>query len=186
MKESRWLTCIFVIILFIGATVEYGIAQEIPSPEIHLGHRIGSDFRLVGSESITAYFNLVGDTSSRVRIRTLGESTLGRPLIVAEITDNAGDASLNRIMDSRRMAHDPRLIETKKDEERLVETEKVVLLINCSLHATEIAASQMSLELLYELATGNSPEILDILSRVVIVLVPMANPDGIDRVIELV
>ncbi|MFC1551929.1 M14 metallopeptidase family protein [Candidatus Latescibacterota bacterium] len=184
MTESRRIKCILVLILLIVITAEYGSAQEIPSPESYLGYQVGADFRLAGSEKIIKYFNLVGDASSRVRVRSLGESTLGRPLIIAEITDNADDVTLERIMESRRMVHDPRLIATKEDEDHLVESEKVVLFINCSLHASEIAATQMSMELLYELATENTQEFKDILSRVVIVLVPMANPDGIDRVIE--
>lgn len=173
-----------VIVLLSGLMTDDVIAQEIPSPEAYFGHMVGADFELVDSQGITAYFELVGDASPRVRVRTLGESTLGRPLIVAEITDSADETSLNEIMAARRKVHDPRRIETTGEENLLVNDAKVVLLINCSIHATEIAATQMAMELLYELATSDSPEITDILSRVVIVLVPMANPDGTDMVID--
>jgi len=57
-------------------------------------------------------------------------------------------------------------------------------LVNCNLHSTEIASSQMAMELLYDLATGTSPEIEEILKRTIIVLIPSANPDGLDKVID--
>jgi len=46
------------------------------------------------------------------------------------------------------------------------------------LHSTEAAASQMSMELAYDLSTGDSDEIREILDRVIILLIPCANPDG--------
>jgi len=56
--------------------------------------------------------------------------------------------------------------------------------VNCNLHSTEIASSQMAMELLYDLATGTSSEIQEILKRTVIVLIPSANPDGLNKVID--
>ncbi len=79
---------------------------------------------------------------------------------------------------------DPRLLTDKDQEQHLIDSSKVVVLVNCNLHSTEIASSQMAMELLYDLATGDSPEITEILRRAVIVLVPSANPDGLDKVID--
>jgi hypothetical protein len=85
--------------------------------------------------------------------------------------------------DQKRIA-DPRLIKNQQQEDDLVASAKVVVLVNCNLHSTEIASSQMAMELLYDLASGTSPEIQEILKRTIIVLIPSANPDGLDKVID--
>src|SRR5512144_152484 len=55
-----------------------------------------------------------------------------------------------------------------------------VILINCSIHSTEIGASQMSLELAWRLVTDTA--LAHRLRDVVVLLVPSANPDGVDIV----
>ena len=53
-----------------------------------------------------------------------------------------------------------------------------MLLVTCSVHGTEIGATQMALELVHRLATDDSPATRKILDNVIVLLVPSANPDG--------
>ena len=105
-------------------------------------------------------------------------------MVIAEITYNAAPEQIRQAMTDQKNITDPRLIKNQEDERSLIANAKVVVLINCNLHSTEIASSQMAMELLYDLATGISPEIQEILKRTIIVLIPSANPDGLNKVID--
>ena len=159
-------------------------AQEVQSPEEFLGHQVGEDFKIAPWSKIHAYFLQLGEQSDRVNVRELGTTTDGRPFIVAEISDAATIADLAPHRLAQRKIADPRLIADEAEERRLIQESKVAILVNCQLHSTETAASQMAMELAYDLAVGDSPEILEILRRTIIVLIPCANPDGQAMVAE--
>src|SRR4029078_1088040 len=77
---------------------------------------------------------------------------------------------------------DPRKITSNLQRDRLVANGKVVVTISCSIHSTEIVASQMSMQLAYELATAQDAETREILQNTILLLIPSPNPDGIDIV----
>jgi hypothetical protein len=160
------------------------VAAQIQEPEAMIGHRVGADYKLARYEKIRQYFTHVGENSRRVNVREIGTTTEGRNMIIAEITDDASPARIEEAIAQQKLIADPRLIENERQESDLIANAKVVVLINCNLHSTEIASSQMAMELLYDLATGTSPEIEEILKRTIIVLIPSANPDGLDKVID--
>jgi hypothetical protein len=66
----------------------------------------------------------------------------------------------------------------------LIADGKVVVTISCSIHSTEIVASQMSMQLAYELASAEDPETREILQNTILLLIPSPNPDGIDIVAD--
>ncbi len=160
------------------------VAAELQPPEAMIGHRVGADFKLARYEKIRDYFEYVAKNSSRVNVRHIGRTTEGQNMIIADITNDASPESLQTAMEHQAQIADPRLITDTRQEQHLIANAKVVVLVNCNLHSTEIASSQMAMELLYELATGTSPEIQDILKRVVVILIPSANPDGLNKVID--
>ena len=157
-------------------------AQQIKSPEEFLGHQVGADYKLARYAQIREYFLHVAENSDRVRIRSLGKSTEGRDMILAEITDSATPGKLDRHLEDRRKIADPRLIEDDDERQRLIDKAKMVVLLSCSIHATEVGAAQMSMELVYELATDESDRTKDILEKIIIVIIPCTNPDGLDIV----
>ena len=161
-----------------------GLAAALETPEQFLGFKPGADYKLADWGKIEEYFRRVGQTTDRVRIEDIGRSTEGRPMIVAVISS---PANLKRLADIRRQQQqvaDPRLVPDQAQRNRLADESKIVVLINCSLHSSECVASQTAMMLLYELATGDSARIQEILEKAVVLLVPSANPDGTDKVTD--
>ncbi|PYS95616.1 MAG: peptidase M14 [Acidobacteria bacterium] len=91
---------------------------------------------------------------------------------------------LNKYRDIQRRLADPRLVQSAAERDRLVREGKTVVAISCSIHSTEIVASQMSMQLAYELATARDTDTREILDNTILILIPSANPDGVDIVAD--
>ena len=157
------------------------LVAQIPTPESVLGFRVGADSMLADWGQIGGYFARLVAASPRVRVDTLGATTQGRPYLLITITDSANLARRTELMAAQRRLADPRTLEPA-DEGPLVASQPAVVLISCSIHSTEIAASQMAMELAWRLVTDSVEAAL--LKHVVVLLVPSANPDGIDIVTD--
>ncbi|MDH5380422.1 MAG: M14 family metallopeptidase, partial [Cyclobacteriaceae bacterium] len=59
---------------------------------------------------------------------------------------------------------------------------KAVIWIDGGLHATEVAGAQMIPELAYKISTEESREVKKIRDNVILILMPVMNPDGLDIV----
>ena len=157
-------------------------AVSIPSPKSVLGFTPGDDRTIAGWSQITDYFERLDRASDRVVVQTLGQSTLKRPLIVAIISARENILALAKYKDIQRQLADPRLVTQRLQRDRLIADGKVVVTISCSIHSTEIVASQMSMQLAYELATAQDAATREILQNTILLLIPSPNPDGIDIV----
>ena len=149
-----------------------------------MGFTPGDDRTIAGWSQITDYFARLDRASDRVSVQTLGQSTLKRPLIVAFISARENILALPKYKEIQQQLADPRKITDNTQRDRLIANGKVVVTISCSIHSTEIVASQMSMQLAYELATAQDPETRAILQDTIILLIPSPNPDGIDIVAD--
>lgn len=158
------------------------IEEIIPTPGEHLGFEVGQDRMLAGWAQIEDYFLKLGKMSGRVKTLDIGKSTKGNSLLMAIISS---PENLDKLEDYRviqeRLA-DPRTIEDEKEAQTLIANCRAVIAITCSIHATEVGASQMSMLLAHELATGESEDVRAILDNVILLLLPSLNPDGLDDV----
>src|ERR1043166_1645838 len=154
----------------------------IPSPKSVLGFTPGDDRTIADWSQITDYFERLDRASDRVLVQTLGQSTLKRPVIVAFISARENILALPKYKEIQQQLADPRKITSNLQRDRLLANGKVVVTISCSIHSTEIVASQMSMQLAYELATAEDPDTRAILQNTILLLIPSPNPDGIDIV----
>ena len=149
-------------------------SAALPTPEQFAGFRMGTEKKLVRWERIVEYMRLAAAQSPRVKVEDAGKTTNGNPFILVTVTSEANMANLAEHRDlQKRMVYD-----RSPETEKLLEKQRAVVLITCNIHSTEIAASQMALELVHRLATEDSAYVRNILDNVILLLVPSLNPDG--------
>src|SRR5882762_2776294 len=157
-------------------------SNAIPSPRSVFGFNPGDDRTIVDWKQITDYFARLDRASDRVSVQTFGQSTLGRPMIAAFISAPENIRSLEKYKEMQARLADPRKVSTDSERDRLIKEGKTVVVISCSIHSTEIVASQMSTQLAYNLASANDDDTLSILRNTILILIPSPNPDGVDIV----
>src|SRR6266540_738032 len=153
-------------------------AGTLQSPEQFLGFKVGADNKLVRWDKIVEYMELAAANSDRVRFRELGKTSNNNPFIVLEISAPDTLKNLDRYKQLERKLYFKDGVPTDAEREEIFRQGKLVLLVTCSIHATEIGASQMSVELVHRLATEDSPAVNKVLDNVIFLLVPSLNPDG--------
>jgi hypothetical protein len=153
----------------------------VPTPASVIGFEPGTDRKLPEWAQVVSYFRALDAASPRVQVRTLGQTTLGRPFIVAFIGDEATLASLPKVRDAQRRLADPRLT-TAAERAALGRDGKVVVLVTSSIHSTEVGGILTPLRLAHRLATAEDEEARAIRKNTLVMLVPSLNPDGVDIV----
>ncbi|MBD3415384.1 MAG: hypothetical protein GF421_13270 [Candidatus Aminicenantes bacterium] len=153
-------------------------------PEEFLGYKVGADRKLADYSQITEYFQKLDEESDKIKVLTIGESTLGKPIIMAVITEEENMAQLDTYTQITKKLRNTRGLSPEQAKD-LAQKGKAILLMTCNIHSTEIASSQMSMELAYDLVTGNTPfNTEQALQDVIVLLVPSTNPDGEQMVTE--
>jgi hypothetical protein len=172
MNKTKILTSLLIVLV-----LPCFLVSQTP-PKDFLGHEVGADRKLADYEQIQAYFQKLDSESELIKVLTIGKSTLGKPMILAVISSEENMANLEKYTAITKRLRDARGL-SPEDAKELAKQGKAILLITCSLHATEIAASQMAMELAYLLVTGKTPFDADeALSDVIVLLSPTINPDG--------
>ncbi|MBN2206131.1 MAG: hypothetical protein JW742_01895 [Candidatus Aminicenantes bacterium] len=171
------------LILIVALIAPLAVSAQTP-PDRFLGHQVGADRKLADYGQIKAYFEKLDAESPKLSLVTIGESVQKRPIIMAVITAEENMAKLDAYREIARKLKMARGL-AADDARKLAREGKSILLITCSLHATEIAASQMSMEFAYDLVAGKTPfDAAAVLKDVIVLLVPTHNPDGNQMVVD--
>ena len=120
----------------------------------------------------------VDAASDRMQMRELGKSTNDNPFVMLEISAPDTLKNLDRYKALERKLYFQGGDPTAAERDAIFSQGKVVIAITCSIHATEIGATQMAVELVHRLATDDSPQVKKILDNVIFLLLPSVNPDG--------
>jgi len=157
--------------------------QAPPHPREVFGFEPGADYELADYGQMLEYFRRLDEASDRVLVEEIGTSVLGRPLILVYVSSEENIARLDRWRAiSERLA---RARDLDDDEaRRLAQEGRAIVWIDGGLHASEVAGSQHSPLLAYRVATEESAEMRRIRENVILLLMPVMNPDGLDIVVD--
>lgn len=149
--------------------------QKVPTPKEHFGFNIGDDYSLATYTQAEAYFKILAN-SDRAELVEIGLTEEGRHQQMLIISSPENIKNLAKYKDiSSKMAHAQGITESQA---RVFANEgKAVVWIDGGLHATETVGTNQLIETAYQLISRTDKETMDILSNVIILLVP-ANPDG--------
>jgi hypothetical protein len=182
MRQSLRPLVIALLFCLVGPSIGW-TQSRIPSPREYLGFEVGEDRKLADWDQITNYFTLLDRSSDRILVQELGKTTEGRPFIMAVISSAENLAQLDRVRAQQARLADPRGL-SEAEAETLIRQGKVVVLITCNIHSTEVASAQTALEFAWRMATEDSPRVRQILDQVIVLLIPSLNPDGQQLVTE--
>lgn len=184
------LRLIALVVSFFALTLVSVVAQKknsavnsiVPSPKSVLGFQPTDDKTIADWTQIVNYFQKLDAASPKVAVREIGKTTLGKPLIIAFISSPDNIKNLEKYRQINQKLANPQTIKSDAETQSLIDQGKTIVSISCSIHSTEIVASQMSLNLAYELATRTDADTTEILENTILMLIPSSNPDGIDIV----
>ncbi len=172
---------------FISPLVNYLPASKtVPTPEKVLGDVSGAPNMLPYAEEVYKYFRLLAASSPRVQVVTIGHTEEGREMIAVAIADE----SLLKVQkqNDERLAKlaDPRLIgmdDTKAQS--LIDASYPVYYITGTIHSPETGAPTALMEMAYRLAVDDSPYIKYIRSHMIVLITPVVEVDGRDRMVDI-
>ena len=152
----------------------------VPTPAEHFGYTPGDDYKLADTTEIFGYFQKLAAASDRIKLVEFGRSSEGRPMYVAFIS---APENLQKLEHYRQIASRLALGQATGDEARaLAEEGRSVVWIDSGLHASETAPAQQAPLLAYKMLTSESAEVELVRRNVILMQVPVINPDGLDMI----
>lgn len=175
------------VVLFSLALLSCQVAAQSPRPapvpEAFFGFSLGSDRKLAGADEIERFFQAVAASSNRVVLADLGASTEGHRTIAGIVSAPENIRNLDQIRAANQRLADPRTL-AAPEARLLASTHTAVVAIGASIHATEVGATQTAAQLLYELASTTDPATIEQLNHLIVIVIPMLNPDGHRMVVD--
>ena len=169
---------------FLSPWVSYvPLSPGIPTPTEHLGHIVGAAGELTGTAQIYAYYRALAAATPRVRVEVIGKSEEGRDILLVFVGDQRHLEQLEAIRAALAELADPRRCDLECAE-RLIATTPPLYMLHGGLHSTETGSPEMLMELAHRLAVSDAPPIREVRERVVVLINPVAEPDGRDRAVE--
>jgi len=181
MKASLYYPVVFILFLLPGFP---GLAAgSIPTPESYFGYTPGADRKLMTYEEQVAYLKILSDSSDRILLKEEGQSPMGKPIYLCFISSPENIRNLDTLKEiNRKLALEPDL--SPAEREQAIRDGKVFLLETLSMHSSEVGPSQSFPLFAWQMATTDNSQTLDALKKVVLMVVPCHNPDGMDMVVN--
>jgi hypothetical protein len=161
------------------------MSDKVPSPDKVLGYIVGTPNKLTYSKDLYRYYRELAKTSPRVRVFTAPErSEDGKEQLLIAVGDEASLAQLDRYKAITAKLADPRKV-TEAEAQSLIGEGKVFYWASGSIHSPETGSPEMLMELAYRLAVEETPFIQAIRKNVIVLITPVLEVDGRDRMVDV-
>ncbi len=172
---------------FLSPLVDYLPASKtVPTPEKVLGDVSGAPNMLPYAEDVYKYFRLLEAASPRVKVFTIGHSEEGREMIAVAIADPELLAAAKENSARLGQLGDPRTIGMNDAKAAaLIDKSWPVYYITGTIHSTETGAPTALMEMAYRLAVDDAPYIKYIRSHMIVLITPVVEVDGRDRMVDI-
>ena len=169
---------------FVSSLVSYvPQSASVPSPEKFFGRIMGAPGELSSTEKAYSYARALAAASLRVRVFTIGKSEEGRDIVMLAIADEAGIRDIKHLKSATAALADPRHLE-QAAADKLIASSRPIYYFNAALHSDETGSTEATLELAYRLAVSEQPMIRKIREELVVLINPISNPDGRDKMVD--
>ncbi len=161
------------------------LSDKVPSPDKVLGYIVGTPNKLTYSKDLYRYYRELAKATPRVRVFTAPErSEEGKEQILVAVGDEAALAKLDRYKEITAKLADPRHI-NEAEAQSLIGQAKVFYWASGSIHSPETGSPEMLMELAYRLAVEESPFIQAIRQNTIVLITPVLEVDGRDKMVDL-
>lgn len=155
--------------------------SAIPTLQSVLGYTLGEQF--TPYSEVERYYKTLAAASDRVKLEAYGKTYEGRTLYTVIISSPKNLARLDAIRAATAKLADPRKT-TPEEAQKIAAETPVVLWYSYNVHGNEAASSEAAMQFAYELAASQDERVRNWLDSAVLVIDPMANPDGRDRYVN--
>jgi hypothetical protein len=159
-------------------------SQTVPTPEQFLGYVPGEPGRLSASDVVYGYFRELARASSRVKVFTVGKSDEGRDILLVAISSEDTIERLAELKKCTSELADPRSL-SLTEAPAVISICKPVYWVTGGVHPPESASPEMLMELAYRVTVDESPFFKNIRDNTVLLITPVVEVDGRDRMVEL-
>ncbi|MGZ5475279.1 MAG: M14 family zinc carboxypeptidase, partial [Thermoanaerobaculia bacterium] len=159
-------------------------SPTVPTPLKVLGYIAGAEGHLTYAEDVYRYMRALEAASPRVKVFSIGRSEEGREMIVVAVSNEETIAALDRYRDITRGLSDPRKL-SDAGARQLIATGKPMYYATGAMHSPETGSPEMLMELAYRLAVEDTPFIRNIRDNVIVLITPVLEVDGRDRMVDL-
>jgi hypothetical protein len=156
--------------------------ESITAPEVVLGHALGA--RPASHADVSSCWRTWERESPRVALETYARTFEGRECTVGVVTSPANHARLDEILAGIGRLADRRGVSDAEAEAIAAESPAVAWL-GYSIHGDEMSGVDAGLAVAYHLIAGTGDDVARTLDQLVVVIDPMLNPDGRERILGM-
>lgn len=145
--------------------------ENIPTPKEIIGHEVGEWH--VTHDKLMFYMQTLAKASDRITIENRGSTFEGRPILLLTVTSPKNHGNIEQIRKDHMAITDNATMQ--------VADMPIVVYQGFSIHGNEPSGANAGLAYAYYLAAAQGAEIDALLDKMVILMDPSFNPDGLQR-----